>query len=147
MWIFKHVVGVVVREQAEWDNQARTLFDISRNGFKDWLFFAPIFTMCLTIDLQFFFQVKNYKPVSFMDLPFKGAQYAGYFFAVCSLVATICGMIVMYYWVKFPKHLFTSLWIYNIFLVKAVCWSPWVGWEYYDMFFEHLYYDTQYQLN
>jgi hypothetical protein len=32
-------------------------------------------------------------------------------------------------------------------IIKAVCWAPLIGWEFYDMLFEHLYYDCQYQLN
>lgn len=32
-------------------------------------------------------------------------------------------------------------------MLKAFTWSPFIGWEYYDLLFEHLYMDTQYQLN
>ena len=61
-------------------------------------------------------------------------------------MATISGIIILFFTLAKPLN-FNTLVLYDIFMIKAVFWSPWVGWEYYDMFFEHLYYDTQYQLN
>ena len=41
----------------------------------------------------------------------------------------------------------TRKWCFSIFIIKAIIWSPYVGLEYYDMCFEHLYHDVQFQLN
>jgi hypothetical protein len=38
-------------------------------------------------------------------------------------------------------------WVFDCFIIKAVCWSPFLGWEFYDLIFEHIYLDVQYQLN
>ena len=100
----------------------------------------------LAIDLQFYFQVKNYKPVAFIDLPHPAARPIGYVFAVVSILATFAGAACLYMTLAEPFQ-FKTLVIYDILMTKAIFWAPWVGWEYYDMLFEHLYYDAQYQLN
>ena len=37
--------------------------------------------------------------------------------------------------------------LYICFIAKALTWSPFLGAEYYDTLFEHVYHDVQYQLN
>lgn len=36
---------------------------------------------------------------------------------------------------------------YDCIAVKAVCWSPFLACEYYELIFENIYYDVQFQLN
>lgn len=35
----------------------------------------------------------------------------------------------------------------DLVMIKSICWSPFIALEYYDTFFEHVYYDVQWQLN
>lgn len=38
-------------------------------------------------------------------------------------------------------------WVFSSFIVKAVTWSPFLGHEMYDLIFEQLYHDVEFQLN
>jgi hypothetical protein len=35
----------------------------------------------------------------------------------------------------------------DLVMIKSICWSPFIALEYYETFFEHVYYDVQWQLN
>ena len=37
--------------------------------------------------------------------------------------------------------------LFSCFVIKSVLWSPFVGMEYYDTFFEQIYHDVKFQLN
>ena len=90
--------------------------------------------------------MQNYKPKSFIDLPYKHIRSIALFVAYGSLIASIIAIVLSY--LTFAALAYKNLeWVYIMMLIKAVTWSPFVGWEYYDLIFEHLYMDTQYQLN
>jgi len=38
-------------------------------------------------------------------------------------------------------------WMFICFIAKALTWSPFLAMEYYDMIFECVYHDVQFQLN
>jgi hypothetical protein len=144
MWVLNHITKVITRGQSE--RQESKLFSIQNDHLKDFLFFAPAFTMFLAIDVQAYYQVKHYKPIAFIDLPYKSTRQIGYWLAVINICVTFAGIALMYFTFADPKN-FKVNWIFDLLLAKAFFWGPWLGWEYYDMLFEHLYYDTCYQLN
>ena len=37
--------------------------------------------------------------------------------------------------------------VFASFIVKAVTWSPYLGFEFYDTLFEQIYYDVNFQIN
>lgn len=127
MWILKHVIGKV------------TDFNFHVNR---WMMFLPSMILCLAVDVQFAIQVKTYKPKAFIDMPHKFARFVGYFFAFFSMLASIAALALSFItFAKQSKNVNIN-WIYNCFIIKAICWSPFIGWDFVDMFFEHLYLDT-----
>jgi hypothetical protein len=112
---------------------------------KTWLLFLPFVVLCIFLDLQFAYQVQTYKPKSFISLPYKHVRSLGLLFAYTSLISSIIALVLSY--LTFVELILFPHWFAIILFVKAVTWAPFIGWEYYDLLFEHLYMDTQYQLD
>jgi hypothetical protein len=86
--------------------------------------------------------VKNYKPIAFVDIPYKFVRWIGIMFATVSFVTTIAAIVLSFMTFAHAIPEVPLIWIYDVFIIKAITWSPFIGWEYYELFFEHLYYDT-----
>ena len=107
---------------------------------KTWLLFMPFIVLCIFLDLQFAMQVQNYKPKSFVSIPYKHVRSLGLLIAYVSLIASIIAIVLSY--LTFVELVLTPGWILSMMTLKAFTWSPFIGWEYYDLLFEHLYMDT-----
>jgi len=68
----------------------------------------------------------------------------GYLSILLSIVTYIFCILVFGQLVS-DKSIRTILFI--LFICKAATWSPFLGMEFYDMIFEHVYHDVQFQLN
>lgn len=138
MWILKHIIG-------HFQNN-KQLPGASAN-LTDWLMFTPTMIMALGIDFQFTQQVRNYKPIAFVGLPHEVCRWIGGTFALVSFLTTIAAIVLSFMTFAHQIPEVPYIWIYDVFIIKSITWSPFIGWEYYELLFEHLYYDTQYQLN
>jgi len=109
---------------------------------KTWLLFLPFIVLCIFLDLQFAYQVQTYKPKSFVSLPYKHIRSLGLLIAYASLISSIIAIVLSY--LTFVELVLFPHWMLSMMLLKAFTWAPFIGWEFYDLIFEHLYMDTQY---
>ena len=89
----------------------------------------------------------NYRPVAFTSVP-RYAREALLLVGLCSLIMTV--VVIVYSFFAFTPAGKVTKFIkifYDCIAVKAVCWAPFLALEYYDLFFENIYYDVQFQLN
>jgi hypothetical protein len=52
--------------------------------------------MGLGVDFQFAQQVKEYKPIAFVDLPHPAVRWIGYTFALVSFLTTIVAIVLSF---------------------------------------------------
>ena len=81
-------------------------------------------------------QIKNYKPVAFVDLPNKNIKHIALLFSGASLIVTFA--IILLSFLTFATLIpeVSKEWVFYCFTLKAIAWAPFLGWEYYDMIFE-----------
>lgn len=124
------------------------ILDDSVNKVDQLLMFLPSVTFGLAIDVQIMVSACTYKSIAFKDVPFKCARClimaVGALSLLVSIVTyTFCFLIFGGLSTE-PELRFM---LFVCFFVKAVLLSPFLGLEYYDIFFEHIYFDVQFQLN
>ena len=115
---------------------------------KQCLVFLPCATFGIAADIQIIASVWKYKPVAFSDLPYKCTR--GLLLVIG--ISTLAVSMVTY---GFCLLVFGGLsddpdirqWLFIIFIIKAMTWSPFIGLELYDTLFEQIYHDVQFQLN
>lgn len=56
----------------------------------------PTIMFGVAIDLQFTYQVKNYKPKAFVDLPSPYVITVGYVFSITSLIASFATIVLSF---------------------------------------------------
>ena len=113
------------------------------NKVKQCLMFMPIVAFGISADTQVIVSTYRYQPIAFKDLPFKGCRILMMTVAISSLCLTIAAYIFTF---------FTSgglndspemrKWQFSIIIAKAVTISPFLGLEFYDTVFEHIYHDV-----
>ena len=147
MWVLKHVIGNFVHDHPIPANDPVVSAEEPLPGsvnihFKRWLMFMPTILFGVAIDLQFTYQVKNYKPKAFVDLPSPHVKTVGFVFSIASLLASIATIVLSFLTFAALVPQVNKSWVFDCFIIKAVCWAPFLGWEFYDLLFEHLYLDV-----
>jgi hypothetical protein len=99
------------------------------------------------IDIECLVQVQKYKPVSFKSV----VPYCREILFIIGIVSFVITLVTIAY----SFLAFTTVVEYGVFLhifydciaVKAICWAPFLAFEYYDTIFENIYVDVRFQLN
>ena len=123
-------------------------FDKDGNKIKQCLVFLPCVTFGLCVDIQILISTRAYRPVAFSDLPFRLAKACMMCLGILSVLTSICSYLFCF--VVFggiSKDPDMRKWVFVCFLAKTVTWSPFLALEMYDMLFEQIYHDVQFQLN
>ena len=116
-------------------------------GIQVWLVFIPSMVFGLLVDIEILVQCFTHKPTVFNTEP-QGPRRVLLFIGVASLVASVS--LILFSFLAFtplvtPKQFLR--WFFYCLIFKAVCWSPFIGLEYYDLIFENIYTDVKHQIN
>ena len=105
--------------------------------------FLPTAIFFIAADVQILIETYKYKPVAFSKMPFRFTHKFMIMLAYFSLLITILSYIfcIIVFGAINPSPALRK-WCFTLFIIKAIAWSPFVGLEYYDMCFEHLYHDV-----
>lgn len=123
-------------------------FDQDGDKITQCLIFLPCVTFGVAADLQIIISTRHYQPVAFAEPPFRHSK-------TIMLALGVAGLLMSAVSYLFCFIVFGGLnddpslrkWVFICFIAKAVIWSPFLGLEYYDMLFEQIYNDVQFQLN
>ena len=121
------------------------ILDSGGSQMQQILMFLPCVTFGLATDVQIIVSSRKYKPIAFTNLPFKHARQVMQSLGVISLIMSICAItlcILIYSGIASEPKL--RSWLFLCMFVKATTWSPFIGIEYYDTLFEHIYHDVQF---
>jgi uncharacterized metal-binding protein len=109
---------------------------------KRWLMFVPFMLFGLILDIQFSLQIKKYKPLAFVELPYEKLRSIALLCSFGSLISSISTIILSFLtFARAIPHV-NKQWVFYAFLIKAISWAPFIAWEYYDMVFESIYFDV-----
>jgi hypothetical protein len=140
MWVFNNIAG-------KFTHFTHTMRQEEMPGgvliqLKRWLMFVPFMLFGLVLDIQFSIQIKNYKPIAFVKLPYNNLKKIALLFSVGSLISSIATIFLSFLtFAKAIPHV-NKQWVFYSFLIKAISWAPFIAWEYYDMVFESIYFDV-----
>lgn len=105
--------------------------------------FIPAMVFGLLIDFEILIQVAIYKPIAFKETP----KYCRQALAILSGASLIMsGLLIFFSFLAFTPSISAKQFVRLFFIclcIKAGCWSPFIAFEYYDTFFENIYYDVQ----
>ena len=100
--------------------------------------FIPSMTFCLLIDIEILFQLKIYCPIAFKTTP----KYCREILVIIGLISTLLsGVLILISFLAFTPITVTTQstkfikTFFCILLIKCICWSPFIGIEYYDTVF------------
>ena len=112
------------------------------------LVFLPCATFGLIVDVQIIVSTIKYKPVAFTYLPYECTRtfmlILGIFTTLASLVTYVFCFLTFGGLAVHNESSELRYLLYSSFLVKSLTWSPFLGLEYYDTIFEHIYHDVQF---
>ena len=122
--------------------------NIDSDMIKRCLIFLPCVTFGLAADIQIIVSTRKYKPIAFAHMPYSHTRCFMLFLAFLSLLQTLCtyGFCFLVFGgiSNDPRY---RHWVFACFIVKALTWSPYLGFELYDTLFEQIYYDVNFQIN
>ena len=96
----------------------------------------------LLCDIECIFQIVTYQPVAFK----KGLAWCLRLLLLISVISLlISALLIIFSYLAFAQSdnpQFLSGFFYCLYF-KAVAWSPFIALEYYDLLFQHIYFDVQ----
>ena len=106
--------------------------------------FIPSMAFALVCDAEILYQTRIYEPISFRyEIPY--SRFAMALVGFSGAIVTL--LLLLFSFLAFTPAL-TEQQFYQIFLtfllIKLLLWSPFIGLEYYDTFFENIYFDVQF---
>lgn len=100
------------------------------------------------VDIQIIVSTYTYQPIAFEKLPFRHARTLMLVVAFTSLFMSIITLVFcLLVFGGFNSDPNVRDMAFACLVVKGVTWSPFLGHELYDTFFEQIYHDVQFQLN
>ena len=119
----------------------------NKGALKKWLMFIPLLSFVIMVDIEIIIQTIKYRSFCFKSEP-RHAKSALIVFGITSLLLTIVCLGLSLLTFGFQRIAIpVKNWFYIFLGLKCLFWSPFVAFEYFDIFFEHLYTDVQFQLN
>ena len=105
--------------------------------------FFPCVTFGLAADVQIIVSAHGYKPVAFSSMPHRWTRplvlALGYISLATSILTYVISLVVFGGIDGSLRRL--AFWC---FIIKAFTYSPFMGLEFYDTLFEHIYHDVQF---
>lgn len=94
MWVLNNIAGKFVNfhdSKSQEQMPGGVVIQLKR-----WLMFVPFMLFGLILDIQFSIQIKNYKPLAFIKLPYEKIRDIALICALGSLISSICTIILSF---------------------------------------------------
>ena len=121
-------------------------FDKHKTDVAEVLVFFPCLTFGVMADLQAISSTWDYKPIAFSEMPNRWSQKLmlaiGFVSLGMSVISYILCLLVYGGYIPDLRRV-----MFACFMVKAFTWSPFLGMEFYDLVFEQIYHDVNFQIN
>jgi len=104
--------------------------------------FAPAFVFILITDMHVLLQTVYFKPIAYEPMP-RFITWSMNLLSVINLLSTVSCYLFAILAIASTSDKLQAIRI--CFIIKIVCWSPFLAVEFYDTVFEHLYFDVAYQ--
>lgn len=112
------------------------------NGIEVWLIFVPSMVFGLLIDIEVLVQCALHKPIAFKTTPRFSRSLL---LAIGILSLVVSGVLILFSFLAFSpmksQAEFTKWFFYTLY-VKAICLSPFIALEFFDLMFENIYLDV-----